>query len=818
MDDALLDLILKRLDEQPLGDSAGDALLAACDSAAALERHLGGEPTPRPTPTGTTAESSEPAGAYLKSITVTGFRGVGPECTLPIEPGPGLTLVVGRNGSGKSSFAEGLEVLLTGGLRRWEDRPVVWRDSWRNLHSPDATTLQAELLLEDGGPTSVERTWDAGADFSDSDATMQIKSRKRQPLAELGWDEALKAYRPFLSHSELEAFFGGKPSDLYELLSEVLGLEDLIEAGARLANARKAREGALSDAKKSLLPLLARLDPLDDERATRCADALRGKSWDLDLVESIVTGTEASPVAGELDWLRRAAQVTGPDLAVATQVAEGLRRAADLLDSTAESESGRARHLADLLEAALQHAAHADDADCPVCGSSKVLDAKWRKRAEEQVAELRNTAKAADDAGRAAKLARQAVNSIVSGPPAWLAKPAPAGIKTDPVATAWAAWAQRPDDDGPTGLRAAADHLESTGPKLVKAVDALAKAARTALQEREDRWSPIAAELAAWSATARAARQATEVVPHIKAAEKWLKDANDDIRNSRLAPITERARAIWTQLRQESNVEVGAIRLAGSGPQRKLQIDVNVDGSEGAALGVMSQGEVNALALSIFLPRATLPESPFRFLSIDDPVQAMDPAKVDGFARVLEEVAARRQVIVFTHDDRLHEAIRRLKIEATALEVTRQAESVVEVRLVDDPADRAISDAFALCADDAVPQKVAARVVPGLCRIAAESAFVTAARRKLLSEGRRHAEVQAELERASKLNDKAALAMHGDVTRGGDVLKVLNKWDRRAGDTFQALKSGAHNEHPGELRDLVNDTKALVHEVRTNLA
>jgi wobble nucleotide-excising tRNase len=51
---------------------------------------------------------------------------------------------------------------------------------------------------------------------------------------------------------------------------------------------------------------------------------------------------------------------------------------------------------------------------------------------------------------------------------------------------------------------------------------------------------------------------------------------------------------------------------------------VTVDGVEGAALGVMSQGELHAMALSLFLPRATLPESPFRFVVIDDPVQSMD--------------------------------------------------------------------------------------------------------------------------------------------------------------------------------------------------
>jgi DNA repair exonuclease SbcCD ATPase subunit len=36
---------------------------------------------------------------------------------------------------------------------------------------------------------------------------------------------------------------------------------------------------------------------------------------------------------------------------------------------------------------------------------------------------------------------------------------------------------------------------------------------------------------------------------------------------------------------------------------------------------------------------------------IDDPVQSLDPARVDGLARALEETARTCQVIVFTHDD-----------------------------------------------------------------------------------------------------------------------------------------------------------------------
>ena len=219
--------------------------------------------------------------------------------------------------------------------------------------------------------------------------------------------------------------------------------------------------------------------------------------------------------------------------------------------------------------------------------------------------------------------------------------------------------------------------------------------------------------------------------------------------NEPLAPLAGQARAIWAMLRQESNVDLGAIRLAGSATQRHVELDVSVDGASGSALGVMSQGEVNALALSVFLPRATLPASPFRFLVIDDPVQAMDPAKVDGLARVLERTAAGRQMIVFTHDNRLARAVRQLSIPAAILEVTRRPGSAVQVRTCLDPVDQALRDAGALAADDSVPAGVAARVVPGLCRTAVEAAFTEAVWRRKLRAGRGHAEIEEDLEAAS---------------------------------------------------------------------
>jgi len=266
-------------------------------------------------------------------------------------------------------------------------------------------------------------------------------------------------------------------------------------------------------------------------------------------------------------------------------------------------------------------------------------------------------------------------------------------------------------------------------------------------------------------------------------------------------------------------VDLGAIRLAGSATQRHVELDVSVDGTPGSALGVMSQGEVNALALSVFLQRARMPASPFRFLVLDDPVQAMDPAKVDGLARVLEKAAGDRQVIVFTHDNRLAQAVRQLQLPAAILEVTRRPGSAVEVRACLDPVEQALRHAGALAADHAVPTEVAARVVPGLCRTAVEAAFTGTIWRRQLRAGRSHAEIEAGLEAASaRLTFLASLALTGDANKGGQVLPRLDGWGRRFADTYRALNEGSHVPHSGDLGLLVGDARKLADKILRSLS
>jgi hypothetical protein len=223
----------------------------------------------------------------------------------------------------------------------------------------------------------------------------------------------------------------------------------------------------------------------------------------------------------------------------------------------------------------------------------------------------------------------------------------------------------------------------------------------------------------------------------------------------------------------------------------------------------MSQGELHSLALSLFIPRATLPESPFRFIVIDDPVQSMDPARVDGLARVLEAAAKDRQVIVFTHDDRLPEAVRRLAIKARAIEVTRRENSVVQPRPGKDPVSRNIEDAMTVAKTEGLPAVAAKRVIPGLCRVALEAACTEAIRRRRLAKGEHHTDVERLLAGCSGTKTFVSLALFDDAQKAGDVLPRLDKESRDFANIYRMCNEGAHGVEVGARIDFIRQAEKL---------
>jgi recombinational DNA repair ATPase RecF len=758
------------------GDSTVDAswsalVLGALEGDKGLEAELSGKAPARSPLSARTAAT--PTGAFLRSIAVEGFRGIGPTQTLELAPGPGLTLVVGRNGSGKSSFAEAVEVLLTGDSLRWKERASVWRDGWRNLHHP-ASFLKGTFLVEgEASPCVVSRRWEEAAEFETGQLGVELPGGTGSDLDSLGWTGALRTHRPFLSYNELGSLLDEGPSKLYDALSAILGLEDLVGAQAVLQEARRSREKAVKESGEARLRLLERLRGVDDDRARRVAAAIEGKEWDLDAVDAVLG--EAGSLgkgAAETDVLRAIAGLEPPDPArVAAAVAE-MREARKALGAAEGTAAARSRDAAKLLEQALAfHAAHGDG-DCPVCGRERALDKAWDKKGRTNLERLQESAREAEAAHERAEEARRQWETLAILKADALQHAAEVGLDLGELVEALGAWVKAGTI---TDLGELADHLEKASGPLREAVIRLREAARAELGRKEDAWRPVAQEVVAWLLGARDAMRGASDLVRIKPAESWLKKAAAGIRDDRFGPIAEKAGKIWERLRQQSHVELGRIQLTGDGTRRRVVLDVTVDGVAGAALGVMSQGELHSLALSLFVPRATLPESPFRFIVIDDPVQSMDPARVDGLARVLESASADRQVLVFTHDDRLPEAVRRLDIAAEIVEVTRRENSVVEVRRALDPVGRYLEDALAVAGTAELPSSVAARVVPGLCRLALEAACMEAVRRRRLTRGESYGDVERLLGEAEGLGALAGLAFFDDAKRGKEVAKRLEK-------------------------------------------
>jgi recombinational DNA repair ATPase RecF len=792
MDPGIRNIVLSRLEaDGPIEKTWGTLVLAALEGAPGIESELSGR---KAAPRRAVAQASPaPAGAFLESIAVEGFRGIGPAQTLELRPGPGLTLVVGRNGSGKSSFAEALEVLLTGDSLRWKERAAVWREGWRNLHHPKASLIATFLVEAERGPCKVWRRWEPGAVFEAGEASAQLHGKPLSDLGSLGWTSALRTHRPFLSYNELGSLLDEGPSKLYDALSSILGLEDLVEAQRALQEARRAREKALKDATDARGRLIERLRNVDDARARRVVAALDGKEWDLAAVEEVLSGA-ASPGTGaaEVDVLRGIASLEPPEPARVSAAVAEMRAAAAALQSALGTAPARSREAAALLDLALQyHAAHGDG-DCPVCGRKGALDRPWSVRQRAAAARLHKAAREADAIHERAEAARRQWEGLVTLKGDALTRAAGLGLDLDEFVEALGVWVKA---GSITDLGQLADHVESASEPLREAIVHLRERARAELGRKEDAWRPVAVEVATWQAGAREAVRGAADLKRLKPAEAWLKKAAAGIRDDRFAPIAEKAARIWDYLRQQSHVELGKIQLTGEGTRRRVALDVTIDGVGGAALGVMSQGELHSLALSLFVPRATLPESPFRFIVIDDPVQSMDPARVDGLARVLESASANRQVLVFTHDDRLPEAVRRLDIAAEIVEVTRREASVVELRRALDPVGRYLEDAFTVASTGDLPSSAAARVVPGLCCLALEAACMEVVRRRRLTRGDTHVEVERTLSEAGRLPRLAALAVFDDVERVKDVLPHLDHEVGPGGaETLRQCEEGDHDE------------------------
>ena len=433
-------LILGHLDNANLPDTATNLVLAALLGDEELAGVLGGAVPHRPKSPPTDTGTSEPIGTYLANIEVTGFRGIGPTATLNLVPGPGLTIVTGRNGSGKSSFAEAAEFALTGDNKRWAGRSAIWQDGWRNLHAAENPRIRVRLGVEGhrNGAT-VECHWETGDSLADRTSFLQVAGERRQSVTELGWDKPLELYRPFLSYAELGGLLGGRPSEMHDSLQRILGLGRLVEIENMLKTARREMDDRRKLASDNLPGLRAVLAAHPDPRAQRAEQALTGKVADLDQLETLATVDEPTDDANvvplrQLDVLELPAR---DDLAAEVERLRGaLRHIEDLAGTPAEE----ARALAGLLRDALRHHHSHPDQPCPLCGGRN-LDKAWAEQALIELQRLTHRAEQLDESHRVERESRRGLRSRVPMLPPVLSLDLSAeGVESGDARMAWQHW------------------------------------------------------------------------------------------------------------------------------------------------------------------------------------------------------------------------------------------------------------------------------------------------------------------------------------------------------------------------------------------
>jgi energy-coupling factor transporter ATP-binding protein EcfA2 len=803
MSDGGTDDLLELLDRSPPPGDVAELVLAALAGREALEDTLAGKAAGPVPGARRSREGAVPGKVFLEEIAVEGFRGIGPRARLQLAPGPGLTLVVGRNGSGKSSFAEALELLLTDQLVRWEGRTKVWKQGWRNLQHDGPAQVSATFRVDGkADPLVLERVW--GPDDEIAACWPPRVSGSRAGWDGLGWEEALRRYRPLLSYSELGVMFSTRAADLYEALHAVLGLEGVEEAARLLREARLERQRSSKDEQSARQRACELLRGSDDARAPELTELLSARGRDPEEVRRLAGAAVPDATRG----VRELAELALPERDELRARFAGLAGARGQMEELAREGAERLGALADLLEAGLrfQHEhGPTPPADCPLCGAPGRIDANWSERVRLDTARLRERSRLYREAREKYEEALHEVRELLpaaAGPA--LDAAAREGLDTTAAAEALGCWRALDEAD-----------MEREGRSVAESVLACLAEARARARERcervEDAWRPVQAAIEDWVLRALRLEGNSVRVKRLERAEAWLKAARGQLRRERLAPIAEAARSNWEQLRHESGILLADIELRTLGQQRYTAFDVTVEGADASAYGVMSQGELSALAVSVFLPRAALPGTPFGFALIDDPVQSMDPAKVDGLARVLERAAQERQVIVLTHDERLAEAIRRLEISARIMRVQRRARSRLEIVASNTPSERHIEEARAILKTEELSAEVRARVVGGFCRSAIEAACGAVIRRRALAAGEPHASVEERLGRLTTLTTWLAEVFELSHPRGREVEARVK---RLAGEdgvrAVRLARKGAHAPVPGDLVELVRGAELLV--------
>lgn len=585
----------------------------------------------------------------VNSVELAWFRGAAAPIELKLASKS--MVVYGANGSGKSSFVDGVEYLISDGKighlaheysGRRQEKAVP------NTHTPEHERTTVSLaLLDDSTVLAVIA----------QDGTRLIEGEGQSEVG--AWDYR----RTVLRQGEVSDFIMGTKGEKYSALLPLLGLDTLEIAAENLRQLAKTIE--------EVSRLQSMRDVLQATKAKRVATF--GDDSDADILHVIrelhaehcsgAAGNDALTCCNELKEAideRIASSSAEERRHVALQDAtksdlkkrvEEVRKATQKLNASLEPLIAER---IEVLEAALAFARRLDVQTvtvCPACGRSIPVE-HFRQHIEEE----RGRLAAVVEAFRTRKVAVAALCDAVSS----------LKIATDkPELDSWRKEleAAAVGDLSYLGalqveaLRASCeeDDLRALDEKICPVWDAAASTAAkgpsSAQQLTKERSkADVGAEVVASIDRLEAVRRTESLVAFVKSLEESVRDELRQRALSIIGEISQDVQDMWAVLHPDEPIDDVRLYIPEDA-DKAIDIGLRFHGvSQDSPRLTLSEGHRNSLGLCIFLAMAKREDAHDGPIFLDDVVISVDRGHRGMIVSLLNEQFADRQVVVFTHD------------------------------------------------------------------------------------------------------------------------------------------------------------------------
>ncbi|TFD05960.1 AAA family ATPase [Cryobacterium sp. TMT1-66-1] len=657
----------------------------------------------------------------IERVSIHNYRGVLNEdpLVLVFDPTPGITVLHGLNGAGKSSISDAVDLALSGNTPAVTGGTAGKAALWDPVHlARGSSSARVEVTLSSGGDRLVIATVLGQTGETVSHEAL-LESRNGIAKVNLGqsWHQALASHQPVFAYASLErrvqlskdlaTYFEGLLAlgGSFSALEETITLRGNASAEAlkRWSAAREAGLRGLSDVDKerSTVTTSMPLDPVPEPNISDDKD-----TW---LRDAGLTETGLNSPSLPSDARERLAKAATDVRSSIEEFEKAGTTAEQVLSGTLEQLHSDAvdRHL--------------KDGTCPVCATP---DSSWLTTLGESVKQHKNLATLRTKVGDDTKALGTATCELLTA----ALKIGTQADTTDPI-----------------------NALSSIGQSLLNKFD-VARESGIATQHSV---LTATAELSDWLCSQGARDLITEAVARTDATKQWriararavesfvtvweedgasasesplwsatskrVGELRNGLRKRRSISLEGKAGARVKELLSDAELQLKSINVLTSKASMEL---VDQNGGQ-VDLGMLSAGQRNAVLLAPLL--ASVDAGPFGFLILDDPVHAFDELRIDRLANSLSKLAETRRVIVLTHDERLKEHLAARTNDCDTRLVARSgATGAVEVTDSSHFWDRLLLDARAvldLSLSETGSTKDVTDAVRGLCRMSVDNAL-----------------------------------------------------------------------------------------------